>query len=47
MLRIQQIYFLKYIVRDITKRYKRHGELELVENGKLTEKRKKDAKMGI
>ena len=30
-----------YSERDITKRYKRHGELELVENGKLTEKRKK------
>ncbi|MZE59374.1 exonuclease, partial [Bacillus anthracis] len=30
-----------YSERDITKRYKRHGELELVENGKLTEKAKK------
>lgn len=27
--------------RDITKRYKRHGELELVKDGKLTEKAKK------
>lgn len=36
-----------YSERDIHKRYKRHGELELVENGKLTEKAKKDAKMGI
>ncbi|MGH0512076.1 exonuclease [Bacillus cereus] len=27
--------------RDINKRYKRHGELELVKNGKLTEKAKK------
>ncbi|GAB6471893.1 exonuclease [Bacillus cereus] len=30
-----------YSERDIYKRYKRHGELELVENGKLTEKAKK------
>ncbi|KXY28674.1 exonuclease [Bacillus sp. FSL K6-0067] len=30
-----------YSERDIHKRYKRHGELELVENGKLTEKAKK------
>ncbi|KOS26495.1 exonuclease [Bacillus anthracis] len=30
-----------YSERDITKRYKRHGELELVENGKLAEKAKK------
>ncbi len=37
-----------YSERDINKRYKRHGELELVKNGKLTEKsEKKDAKMGI
>ncbi|EEL69837.1 Exonuclease RNase T and DNA polymerase III [Bacillus mycoides] len=34
--------FLKaYSERDINKRYKRHGELELVKNGKLTEKAKK------
>lgn len=34
--------FLKvYGERDINKRYKRHGELELVKNGKLTEKAKK------
>ncbi|MED1566713.1 exonuclease [Bacillus paramycoides] len=34
--------FLKvYNERDINKRYKRHGELELVKNGKLTEKAKK------
>ncbi|PHG69926.1 exonuclease [Bacillus toyonensis] len=30
-----------YSERDINKRYKRHGELELVKNGKLTEKAKK------
>ena len=30
-----------YSERDITKRYKRHGELELVKDGKLTEKAKK------
>lgn len=30
-----------YSERDIHKRYKRHGELELVENGKLTRKRRK------
>ncbi len=36
-----------YSERDINKRYKRHGELELVKNGKLTEKAKKDAKMGV
>ena len=35
-----------YSERDITKRYKRHGELELVENGKLTEKRKKRCENG-
>ncbi|MEV5111069.1 exonuclease [Bacillus sp. LBA3-1-1.1] len=34
--------FLKaYSERDINRRYKRHGELELVKNGKLTEKAKK------
>ncbi|PFF36922.1 exonuclease [Bacillus cereus] len=34
--------FLKaYSERDINKRYKRHGELELVKNGKLTEQAKK------
>ncbi|PGO33249.1 exonuclease [Bacillus cereus] len=34
--------FLKaYSERDINGRYKRHGELELVKNGKLTEKAKK------
>ncbi|MGE6589760.1 exonuclease [Bacillus mycoides] len=34
--------FLKvYGERDINKRYKRYGELELVKNGKLTEKAKK------
>ncbi len=42
MLRIQRTYFLKHIAREILlKRYKRHGELELVENGKLTEKSEK------
>lgn len=30
-----------YSERDINKRYKRHGELELVKNGKLTEKAEK------
>ena len=46
MLKIQQIYFLKYIARDINKRYKRHGELELVKR-KTNRKAKKDAKMGF
>ena len=45
MLKIQQIYFKVYSERDINKRYKRHGELELVK--RITEKAKKDAKMGF
>ncbi len=35
-----------YSERDINKRYKRHGELELVKNGKLTEKAKKRCENG-
>ena len=35
-----------YSERDIHKRYKRHGELELVKDGKLTEKAKKRCENG-